>query len=62
MEIDKGAVWIKFNIMESFIKDAFIGIGVPKKDAAICAKVLIDADKSGFDSHGISRMKTIYYD
>ncbi|MBU2530164.1 MAG: Ldh family oxidoreductase [Elusimicrobia bacterium] len=62
MEIDKGAVWIKFNIMENFIKDAFVGIGVPKKDATICAKVLIDADKSGFDSHGISRMKTIYYD
>lgn len=62
MDIEKGAVWVKFSTMQNFMRDAFIGIGVPKKDAEICADVLIDADKLGFDSHGISRMKTIYYD
>ncbi len=62
MDIDKGSAWVKFNIMESFMRDVFIGLGVPKKEAAISAEVLIMADKLGFDSHGISRMKPIYYD
>lgn len=40
----------------------FRGMGVPAADAAICAKVLIAADKRGIDSHGINRLKMIYYD
>ena len=62
MDIDKDAVWIPFNILERFMRDVFIGLGAPKTDAAICASVLIQADKFGFDSHGVSRMKPIYYD
>jgi len=62
MEIEKGSVWIKFKTMENFMRDVFAGIGVPKKEAAVSAEVLITADKLGFDSHGISRMKPIYYD
>lgn len=62
MEIEKGSVWIKFNTMQNFMRDVFIGLGVPKKEAEISAEVLITADKLGFDSHGISRMKPIYYD
>jgi len=53
---------IKLNTLENFMRDVFIKIGVPPKDSKICANVLITADKLGFDSHGISRMKTIYYD
>ena len=62
MEIEKGAKWVKFDTMERFIRDVFKGIGVPAADAAVCAKVLITADKLGIDSHGISRLKPIYYD
>jgi LDH2 family malate/lactate/ureidoglycolate dehydrogenase len=62
MEIEKGSVWIKFKTMENFMRDVFVGLGVPKKEAAISAEVLITADKLGIDSHGISRMKPIYYD
>jgi L-2-hydroxycarboxylate dehydrogenase (NAD+) len=54
--------WVEFDKMESFMKDVFIGVGVPEKDARICADILIEADKRGIDSHGINRLKAIYYD
>jgi L-2-hydroxycarboxylate dehydrogenase (NAD+) len=58
----ENCVWLPFNLMEAFIKDVFTTLGVPDNDAAICADVLITADKRGIDSHGISRLKTVYYD
>lgn len=58
----KDIAWVKLNLLESFMRDVFIRLGVPERDAKICAEVLISADRLGFDSHGISRMKTIYYD
>lgn len=54
--------WIDFNTMESFMADVFRGAGVPEEDAKVCADVLITADKRGIDSHGIGRLKPIYYD
>ena len=54
--------WIPFDVMQRFMQDVFTGIGVPAGDAAICADVLITADKRGIDSHGVARLKTIYYD
>lgn len=57
-----GVCWIDFEIMESFMVDAFQGMGVPEEDARTCADVLITADKRGIDSHGVGRLKTIYYD
>ncbi len=62
MNIEKGSAWIPFTTMERFMRDVFIGLGVPKTQAAISANVLITADQLGFDSHGISRLKPIYYD
>lgn len=62
MEIEKGSKWIKFDLMERFMRDVFKGVGVPAADAAVCADVLITADKLGIDSHGVSRLKPIYYD
>jgi L-2-hydroxycarboxylate dehydrogenase (NAD+) len=47
--------------LENFMKDVFIGIGVPKEDAAICAEVLISSDLRGIESHGVQRLK-MYYD
>jgi len=54
--------WIPFDIMESFMIDVFKGVGVPEKDSKVCANVLITADKRGIDSHGVGRLKPIYYD
>ena len=54
--------WVPFNILEKFMIDVFIGVGVPKEDAKICSNILITSDKRGIDSHGIGRLKTIYYD
>jgi len=62
MDIEKDAAWIPFPIMERFMRDVLVGLGAPKADAAVCAKVLVKADQLGFDSHGISRLKPIYYD
>ncbi|MBI4802335.1 MAG: Ldh family oxidoreductase [Elusimicrobia bacterium] len=62
MKIEKGAKWVKFGLMENFMRDVFKGLGVPPRDAAVCADVLITADKLGIDSHGVSRLKPIYYD
>lgn len=59
---EKNISWIKFDILEKFIIDVFKGVGVPEEDARICADVLIEADKRGIDSHGVGRLKTIYYD
>lgn len=53
---------IPFDTMEQFMVDVFMGVGVPEEDARICADVLITSDKRGIDSHGIGRLKPIYYD
>jgi LDH2 family malate/lactate/ureidoglycolate dehydrogenase len=54
--------WVSFNLLESFMADSFQAIGVPEADAKICADVLITSDKRGIDSHGVGRLKPIYYD
>lgn len=54
--------WIGFDTMKSFMKDVFTGVGVPEEDAAVCADILITSDKRGIDSHGVGRLKPIYYD
>ncbi len=51
-----------FDKLEKFMKDSFAAIGVPEADADICAKVLIESDKRGIDSHGVGRFKPIYID
>ncbi len=55
-------VWVDFDLLENFMRDAFQAVGVPEEDAKICANVLITADKRGIDSHGIGRFKLIYID
>ena len=54
--------WVDFSFLENFMIDVFKASGVPAEDAAICSRVLITSDKRGIDSHGIGRLKTIYYD
>ncbi len=54
--------FVPWEQMESFLIDAFKGAGVPEEDAAICADVLLEADRRGIESHGCNRFKPIYYD
>jgi L-2-hydroxycarboxylate dehydrogenase (NAD+) len=54
--------YVSIDALESFMVDVFVNVGVPKLDARVCADVLISADKQGIDSHGVSRLKPIYYD
>ncbi len=54
--------WLPFDELERFMVDVFRGVGVPEDDARVCADILITADKRGIDSHGVGRLKSIYYD
>ena len=56
------SVFVPFDKLERFMKEALMGAGVPKADAEIIADVLIESDKRGIDSHGIGRLKPIYID
>ncbi len=60
--MDNQTFWVDFDTMERFMVDVFKGVGVPEADARVCAEVLITSDKRGIDSHGIGRLKPIYYD
>lgn len=53
--------WVDFDFMEQFMVDVFTGVGVPLEDAKVCAEVLITSDKRGIDSHGVNRLKPMYY-
>ncbi|PKL15911.1 MAG: lactate dehydrogenase [Spirochaetae bacterium HGW-Spirochaetae-5] len=60
--MESNITWLDFDFVRDFMKDVFVKIGVPEHDAEICAEVLIESDKRGIDSHGLNRMKPIYYD
>ncbi|MFX1304925.1 MAG: Ldh family oxidoreductase [Promethearchaeota archaeon] len=59
--MSKEIVYIEANILQNFMRDVFLGLGVSKEDADIIADVLITSDLRGIDSHGIQRCK-MYYD
>ncbi len=54
--------WVDFGTMESFMKDVLMACGIREEDAKAAAEVLITADKRGIDSHGVNRLKPMYYD
>jgi len=54
--------YIPWGQARDFMVDAFCGYGVPRGDAAICADVLLEAERRGIDSHGCNRFKPIYID
>lgn len=60
--MSESVFYVQADILERFMKDVFVGAGIPPDEAAVCADVLITADKRGIDSHGINRCKPIYYD
>lgn len=54
--------FVSWKLMNDFLTDAFVGYGVPRPDAAICADVLLESDRRGIESHGCNRFKPIYID
>ena len=53
---------VDWGTITSFVKDAFVGYGVPPRDAEICTDVLLESDRRGIESHGVNRFKPIYLD
>ena len=53
---------VDWKTITSFVIDAFVGYGVPREDAEICADVLLESDKRGIESHGCNRFKPVYLD
>lgn len=54
--------FIAFEVLEKFMVDVMVKAGIPKDDAGIICDALLKADKLGFDSHGVNRLKPIYLD
>ncbi len=48
--------WMDFAVLEDFMNQVLMKSGIPRKDAATIADVLIESDKRGIDSHGIGRL------
>jgi len=54
--------YIPFEVLEKFMINVMVKAGIPQEDARIVGDALIQADKLGFDSHGVNRLKSIYLD
>ncbi len=54
--------YLPFDLVERFMTEVMENAGIPHEDALIVTDVLIQADKLGFDSHGVNRLKPIYLD
>lgn len=54
--------YLPWDTIIPFMTEAFINLGVPKRDAEICADVLAESDRRGIESHGCNRFKPIYVD
>jgi LDH2 family malate/lactate/ureidoglycolate dehydrogenase len=52
----KGDMRVSPTVLKSFCSDALEKLGVPSEDAQVTAKVLVEADLRGIDSHGVARM------
>ena len=55
-------VILDWKTTHDFIKDAFIGVGVPADEAEIVTDVLLESDRRGIESHGCNRFKPVYID
>ncbi len=53
---------VDWETITNFVVDSFVGYGVPRADAEICADILLESDKRGIESHGCNRFKPIYLD
>lgn len=59
---EQDIIWWPFEEVAAFMEAGFRAVDVPAGDAAVCADVLVAADKRGVDTHGVGRFKPIYLD
>ena len=52
----KGDVRVNANVLRMFCAESLERLDVSNEDAQITAKVLVEADLRGIDSHGVARM------
>jgi LDH2 family malate/lactate/ureidoglycolate dehydrogenase len=52
----KGDLRVSPTVLKSFCSEALEKLNVPSEDAQVTAKVLVEADLRGIDSHGVARM------
>ena len=57
----ENTVLLPVEILENFIRDVLLALGVPAEDAQTCTGVIIASDLRGIESHGIGRLR-YYYD
>ena len=53
---------VDWKTITDFVIESFVGYGIPREDAEICADVLLESDKRGIESHGVNRFKPVYLD
>ncbi len=53
---------VDWKTLTGFVVDSFVGYGIPRKDAEICADILLESDRRGIESHGVNRFKPVYLD
>lgn len=58
--VAKAGCTVTADVLERFMHDVFVKLGVPEEDAKISAEILITSDLRGIESHGIQRMKMYY--
>lgn len=58
---ETGIVHVDYQVLQNFMEDVFLACGVAAADAQTAAEILIASDLRGIESHGISRLKPIYY-
>ena len=54
--------YVPWDVMDSFMTQAFMKYGLPEEDAKLCTDVLLESDRRGIESHGCNRFKPIYLD
>ncbi len=52
--------YVPVEILHSFMKDVFIGLGYPEEEAQVSADILIESDLRGIRSHGVQRLRYYY--
>jgi L-2-hydroxycarboxylate dehydrogenase (NAD+) len=57
----ENVVFLPVEVLQSFILDVLLKLGVPAGDAQTCTEVIITSDLRGIESHGIGRLR-YYYD
>ena len=53
---------VDWKTLTGFVIDSFVGYGIPREDAEICADILLESDHRGIESHGVNRFKPVYLD